>query len=90
VSLSPEILEPVRRQGRIDRRARDRAVPEPTLDRLARAALPGQPQVGTSPRWLIYAQPRLGLRAVTAYANSARTEPHQGSIGRSEGSGLTN
>ncbi len=37
---------------------------EHPLDRLARAALPGQPQVGylprPGPRWLIYAQPRPG------------------------------
>ena len=62
-SLPPEILEPIRRQGRVHRRARDRAMAKPPLDRLARAALPGQPQVGTSPRpprWLIYAQPRSG------------------------------
>jgi hypothetical protein len=32
-SLSPKILEPVRRQGRIDRRARDRAMTEPPFDR---------------------------------------------------------
>jgi hypothetical protein len=32
-SVSPEILEPIRRQGRIHRRARDRAVPEPPLNR---------------------------------------------------------
>ena len=32
ISLPPEILEPVRRQRRIDRRRRDRPVPEPPLD----------------------------------------------------------
>jgi hypothetical protein len=32
-SVSPEILEPIRRQGRAHRRARDRAVPQPPLNR---------------------------------------------------------
>ena len=58
-SLPPEILEPIRRERRIDRRARDRAMIQPPLDRLARAALPGQPQVGYLPRtglpgWLAF------------------------------------
>src|SRR5258708_135209 len=32
-SVSPEILESIRRQGRVHRRARDRAVPQPPLNR---------------------------------------------------------
>ena len=32
-SVSPEVLEPVRCQGHTDRRARDRTVPEPPLNR---------------------------------------------------------
>src|SRR6266481_506222 len=32
-SVSPEILEPIRRQGRVHRRARDRSVPQPPLNR---------------------------------------------------------
>ncbi len=32
-SLPPEILEPIRRQGRVHRRARVRTVPQPFLNR---------------------------------------------------------
>src|SRR5258708_40254602 len=32
-SVSPEILEPIRRQGLVHRRARDRSVPQPPLNR---------------------------------------------------------
>jgi hypothetical protein len=42
VSVPPEILEPVRRQRRVDRRARDRAVAEPPLDRPRIVALVGK------------------------------------------------
>jgi hypothetical protein len=40
----PEVLEPVRRQGqgRVDRRARDRSVAEPSLDRPCAVALVGE------------------------------------------------
>ncbi len=55
-------------------------MPEPSLDRRARAALPGQPQ----------RSPGRDGRAITANAKSARTGPHQDRIGRFEGSGATN
>jgi hypothetical protein len=38
----PEFLEPVRRQGRVDRRARNRSVAEPSLDRPCVVALVGE------------------------------------------------
>jgi hypothetical protein len=41
-SVPPEILEPVRRQGRIDRGARDRPMAEPSLDRPGVVALVGE------------------------------------------------
>src|SRR3979490_1307327 len=41
-SVPPEILEPVRRQGRVDRSARDRPVAEPSLDCPGVVALVGE------------------------------------------------
>jgi len=41
-SIPPEILEPVRRQGRVDRRAGDGTMAEPTLDRSRVMALVGE------------------------------------------------
>jgi hypothetical protein len=69
---------------------------EPPLDRLARAALPGQLLVGylspgpARPVVDLCAAPGRGYRAVTANAKSATTGPHQGKSGRIDGSGLTN
>src|SRR2546427_6748699 len=40
--LPPEVLEPVRRQGRIDRRRRDRPMPQPTLNRPCLVPLVGE------------------------------------------------
>jgi hypothetical protein len=42
MSLAPEVLEPVRRQCRVDGRARDRPMAEPSLDRPGVVALVGQ------------------------------------------------
>jgi hypothetical protein len=41
-SISPEILQPVRRQRRVDGRAGDRPVAEPALDRTGVAPLVGE------------------------------------------------
>jgi hypothetical protein len=41
-SIPPEILEPVRRQRGVDRRARDRPMPEPPLDRPSVVPLVGE------------------------------------------------
>jgi hypothetical protein len=41
-SVSPEILEPIRRQGRVHRRARDRTMPQPSLDRPGIVSLVGE------------------------------------------------
>jgi hypothetical protein len=48
LSLPPEVLEPVRRQRRIDRGTRDRPVPQPPLDRPGVVALVGERDRGPS------------------------------------------
>ena len=69
---------------------------EPPLDRLARAALPGQLLVGylspgpARPVVDLCAAPAGDGGAISTHAKSARTEPHEGRIGRIEGSALTN
>ncbi len=66
---------------------------EPPLDCLARAALPGQPQVGYLPRparWLIYALPRPERSRYLCQCQIGKDGTSSGRIGRIEGSALTN
>jgi hypothetical protein len=61
-SILPEILEPVRRQRRVDSRAGDRPMPEPPLDRPGVVALVGE---GVAQAW----------RSMCGWALSSRPAP---------------
>src|SRR5262249_8661420 len=59
-SLPPEVLEPVRRQRRVNRGASDRPMPEPTLDRPGVVPLVGEGVAAGVPQ---YMRVRLQLQA---------------------------
>jgi hypothetical protein len=76
-SVPPEVLEPVRRQGRADRGARDRPVAEPPLDRPGVMTLVGE-RIATS--MAEHVRVRLQLKA----GGAGRPLDHPGEAGGRE------
>jgi hypothetical protein len=76
--IPPEVLEPVRRQWRVDGRAGDRPMPEPSLDRPGVVSLVGEGVAASVPE-------NVGMGLELKAGTCGGALDHSGEAGRGEG-----